>query len=436
MPSLRQRLQKLSRPIRTSIIGTGSIGTGLAYQCRITPGFHPAAIADLDLGKAEQCARLMNMPYEIVETEAQLASAFDRGVLAVSRDALLVAAFDRVDVMIEASNAVYAGALHARTALRQGQHVVMMNYEAELMYGPLLLGEAHSSNRVYTCADGDQPTAIKQLVDDIELWNIEPVMLGNIKGFHDRYTDPAKIAPEADKRRLDHTMCSSYTDGSKLNVEMAVLANGIGARVLRPGMTGPRMGSIHDIFTHFDFEKLWRSGEAPIVDYVLGAEPKGGVFVIGYTADAYQRFTLSWFPPEVGPGPFYLFYRPYHLGHIEALRCAAEAFLDHSTRLAPVFGMRANVFCYAKRDLRAGEVLDGMGGYLTYGLIETIDSGPDVEEGLPQLISSGARLIRDIRKDERIALKDCDPGPCEQAFGLYREACAKGLFEHPGRVFS
>lgn len=169
MSSLKQRLQHLSRPIRVSVIGTGSIGTGLAYQCRITPGFLPVAIADVDIQKAEQCARLMNVPYEIVETEKQLASAFDRGVLTVSRDALLVAAADRVDVMIEATNAVYEGARHARTALRHGQHVVMMNYEAELMYGPLLLREAQSSNRVYTCADGDQPTSIKQLVDDIEL---------------------------------------------------------------------------------------------------------------------------------------------------------------------------------------------------------------------------------------------------------------------------
>ena len=422
MSSLRQRLRELARPIRTAIIGTGSIGTGLAYQCGITPGFHPAAVADVDIAKAEQCARLMNMSYEIVENDAQLTSAFDRGVLAVSPDALLLAASDRVDVMIEASNAVYEGALHAHTALQHGQHVVMMNYEAELMYGPLLLSQARTSGRVYTCADGDQPAAIKQLVDDIELWNLEPVMLGNIKGFHDRYTDPAKIAPEADKRRLDHTMCSAYTDGSKLNVEMAVLANGLGARILRPGMTGPRMGSIYDIFQHFDFEKLWRSGDAPIVDYVLGARPKGGVFVIGYTDDAYQQFTFSWFPPDVGPGPFYLFYRPYHLGHIEALRCAAEAFLDHSARLAPVFGMRTNVFCYAKRDLSAGEVLDGMGGYLTYGLIEAVDSKSDTDEGLPQLISGGARLIRDVRKDSRIALKDCDPGPCSQSYGLYRRA--------------
>jgi predicted homoserine dehydrogenase-like protein len=424
MSSLAHRLRELVCPIRTAIIGTGSIGTGIAYQCGITPGFHPSAIADIDFVKAEQCARLLNVPYTIVETKSQLAAALDGGVLAVSRDALLLAASDRFDILIEASNAVYDGALHARAALRHGQHVVMMNYEAELMYGPLLLQEARTNSRVYTCADGDQPTAIKQLVDDIELWNLEPVMLGNIKGFHDRYTDPAKIAPEADKRRLDHIMCSAYTDGSKLNVEMAVLANGVGARILRPGMTGPRMASIHDIFRHFDFEKIWRSGEPPIVDYVLGAQPKGGVFVIGYTADAYQQFTLSWFPPDVGPGPFYLFYRPFHLGHIEALRCAAEAFLDQSARLAPVFGMRMNVFCYAKRDLRAGEILDGMGGYLTCGLIESVDdAAADCPDGMPQLISNGARLLRDIRKNERIALKDCDLGSCAQAFGLYREAC-------------
>ena len=86
------------------------------------------------------------------------------------------------------------------------------------MYGPLLLELAMEEGVVYTCADGDQPTVIKKLIDDITLWGFDLVMAGNIKGFHDRYTNPTKIAPEADKRLLDHKMCSSYTDGTKLCV--------------------------------------------------------------------------------------------------------------------------------------------------------------------------------------------------------------------------
>lgn len=420
--TLKDRLRTLAQPIRVSVVGVGSIGKALAHQCRITPGFRLMAIADLDLGKAEACARWMNVPYRIVETPLQLSDALAAGCLAVSQDGALVASADGIDVMIEASSAVYDGARHALTALEHGQHVVMMNYEAELMYGPALLRKAHAAGRVYTCADGDQPTAIKQLVDDIELWGLEPVMLGNIKGFHDPYTDPTKIAPEADKRHLDHKMCSSYTDGSKLSVEMAVLANALGGRALQPGMRGPRMASIHQIFEHFDFAGLWSPGDAPFVDYVLGAQPAGGVFVIGHTTDEFQQFTLRWYPPDTGPGPFFLFYRPYHLGAIEALRCVAEAVLDGSTRLAPLHGMRANVFCYAKRDLKAGERIDGMGGYKTYGLIENLDRG-STGEALPQLISEGARVTRDHRRDERILLSNCEFDARSPAYRLYQEAC-------------
>jgi predicted homoserine dehydrogenase-like protein len=422
MATLTERLKSLEEPIRTAVIGIGSIGKGLVHQCHITTGFKPVAIADIDLEKAISCVEWLQLPYDIVESPAELNAALRTGRLAVSRDGELIAAAEDIDVLIEASSAVYAGAMHARAAIEQGHHVVMMNYEAEVMYGPVLLQAARSAGVVYTCADGDQPTAIKQVVDDITLWGFQPVLLGNMKGFHDQYTNPERIAPEADKRNLDHKMCSSYTDGSKLCVEMASLANGLDGRVLRPGMTGPRMQSIHDIFQHFDFGSFWAAGDQPFVDYVLGAKPSGGVFVVGHTSDAFHQFTLDWFPPDMGPGPFYLFYRPYHLGAIEALRCVAEACLDSATRLAPVFGMKTNVFCYAKTDLPAGAMIDGMGGFATYGLIENLDGS--TEPGLPQLISDGVRLRRPVRKDERIRLTDCEVAPAaDPAFELYREAC-------------
>lgn len=419
--TLKEHLARLERPIRTSVIGIGSIGKGLANQCKLTPGFELGAIADISLQKAIDCANFLGRPYVVCASQQEVGKAIRRGELVVAEDAELVAAADGIDVMIEATNAVYGGAVHARIAMAHGQHVVMMNFEAELMYGPLLMREAAANGVVYTCADGDQPTAIMQIVDDITLWGFEPVMLGNMKGFHDLYTNPTKIAPEADKRDLDQKMSSSYTDGSKLCVEMASLANGLNGRVLRPGMNGPRMASIHDIFAHFDFASFWSPGDRPYVDYVLGAKPAGGVFVIGHTADPFQQFTLDWFPPDMGPGPFYLFYRPYHLGAIEALRGVAEAYLFKSVRLAPVHGMKTNVFCYAKQDLAPGDVIDGMGGYKSYGLIENIEGSE--EPGLPQLISDGARVTRAFRKDERITLKDCDVDHGSPAFSLYRDAC-------------
>lgn len=421
MEPLKKRLEALEKPINVSIVGIGSIGKGLVYQSFHTNGIKPIGIADIHLEKVEECAKWLGLEYKIVENKQQLEEAVSKGKFVITTDGELLASCEQTDVFIESSNAIIEGARHAIKAIETGAHIVMMNYEAELMYGPHLLKLAESKGLVYTCADGDQPTVIKTLVDELELWGFDLVMAGNMKGFHDLYTDPIKIAPEADKRNLDHKMCSSYTDGSKLCVEMAVLANALDLRTHVPGMHGPRIKSIYDIFDHFDFEEIYKNKQG-VVDYVLGAEPKGGVFAIGYTDEPFQQYTLNWFPPNMGPGPFYLFYRPYHLGHIEAMACVAEAYLDGSARLKPEAGMKTNVFCYAKKELNKGDVLDGMGGFTSYGLIENIET--QSTPGVPICLSDNLVLKRAIPRDQRISIDDVAYDPKDPAFELYLKALA------------
>lgn len=420
MRTLKTRLLSLDKQISVAVIGIGSIGKGLVYQVNATPGMKPVAIADIYINKAIDCAKWLNFDYEVVNTLSDLNYAIQRGKVAVTDRGDLITASGLVHVMIESSNAVYEGAMHALTAIKHHQHVVMMNFEAEMMYGPVLLKAAQEEGVVYTCADGDQPTVIKRMIDEIELWGLDIVMAGNIKNYLDRYTDPVKIAPEADKRTLDHKMCSSYTDGTKLCVEMAVLANAINGKTAVPGMFGHRMKHVNEIFNYVNFDEVW-DRKHPLVDYVLGSEPKGGVFVVAHTADKFQQYTFNWFPPDVGPGPYYVFSRPYHLGHIEAMQCVAEAYLDGTARLQPVHGMRTNVHTFAKRDLKAGERLDGMGGFNSYGLIENLDTNLN-NHGLPILLNDNLKLKRDIAKDERIALEDVEFDLNDKAFKLYFQA--------------
>lgn len=420
MKSLKRKLLSLEREIQVAIIGIGSIGKGLVYQVHATPGMKPVAIADINLNKAIACAKWLNLEYDIVDNISDLNRAIEKGRVAVSDNGELLASTGLVDVLVESSSAIAQGAIHAMTAIRNHQHVVMMNFEAEMMYGPLLLKLAKEAGVVYTCADGDQPTAIKKLIDDIDLWGFDLVMAGNIKGYMDRYTNPTKIIPEADKRSLDHKMCSSYTDGTKLCVEMAVLANAINGKTAVPGMYGHKISRVNDIFSVYDFEEIWKD-RVPVVDYLLGAEPKGGVFVIGYTENKFQQYTLEWFPPDMGPGPFYLFYRPYHLGHIEAMECIAEAYFDGTARLHPAYGMKTNVFAYAKKELKQGDVLDGMGGYQNYGLIENLADAAS-EPGLPICLSDNLKLKHDIPKDGRIGLNDVEYDKNDLSFKLYFQA--------------
>ena len=133
--------------------GWVTIGKGLAYQCQRTPGYSLVAIADIRLDKAVACAEWRKREYRIVETQAELESTIDSDLLAVCEDGLMAAGAREADVMLEASNAVLGGALHADGAIRAGTHVVMMNFEAELMYGPLLLKRARDAGLVYTCAE-------------------------------------------------------------------------------------------------------------------------------------------------------------------------------------------------------------------------------------------------------------------------------------------
>jgi predicted homoserine dehydrogenase-like protein len=177
---------------------------------------------------------------------------------------------------------------------------------------------------------------------------------------------------------------------------------------------------VHDIFDLLDFDALWED-RRPVVDYVLGAKPTGGVFAIGYTDNEFQQFTLDWFPPKMGPGPFYMFYRPYHLGHIEAMACVAEAFLDGHSVLQPNFGFQTNVYAYAKRDLKKGEQLDGMGGYTCYGLVENcVENGE--RPGIPICLADNVTLKRDVAKDEKIFMDDVSYDPDEAQFKLFSKA--------------
>lgn len=416
------RLNRLDANIKVVIIGIGSIGKGLLFQSLITPRIQCIGIADVQIEKAVSCAQWLGLDYQVVYSESELNAAVEAGKLAVTDSGTLLARSLHADALIESSSAVYEGAVHAITALNHGLHAIMMNYEADLMYGPLILSLAESQGLVYSSCDGDQPATLKRMIDEILFWGFDLVMAGNIKGFLDRYVNPTTIIPEADKRQLDYRMCTAYTDGTKLSIEMAVLANALDLRTAVPGMLGPKANDVNQVFDVFDFDHLWGQSRRPLVDYLLGSQPKGGVFVIGYTEHAFQQFTLDWYPSEMGSGPYYLFYRPYHLGHMEALSTVVDAVLDGQSLLKPTYGYKTNVIAYARKELKKGEVLDGLGGYSCYGLIENMTA--EVPSGLPVCLSASVTLRRDISKDERICLDDVRYDDKAPQYHLYAQALA------------
>ena len=420
MFGLLNQLRRLEKPIKTGIVGVGSIGRGMVLQSHLTPGIDCVAIADTNINKAIAAADQFNLEYQIVENLKEMHSAIQLGKLAISENGNLIACCELLDVFIEATSSIVGGGKYGELALENDKHLVMMNYEADLMFGRYLMDLADKKQRIYTVCDGDQPAVLMRIIEEIEFMGFKIVMAGNMKGFLDRYANPTSIKTEADKRDLDHKMCASYTDGSKLCVEMAVLANGLNGRTAVPGMYGPKIGNINDVFDYFDFQNIW-DGKHPLVDYVLGAKPSGGVFAIGYTDNLYQQKTLAWLPPNMGPGPFYLFYRPYHLCHFESIATVAEAIINNRPVLKPDFGFKTNVYAYAKKNLSKGDKLDGLGGYASYGLIENCSEN-EFKAGLPICISEGATLKRELTKDEKISIEDVDFDIESDGFKLFSKA--------------
>ena len=413
-------LQALQNNIRVGIVGMGSMGKGLLHQCQITPGIRCVVVADVVLERAIACVDHWKLDYEVVQTLGAANLAIERDKIAVCEDGELAARCAVADVLIESTSAISAAGTFATLALTLGKHLVMMNAEADLVFGPYLMHLARESDLVYTSCDGDQHGVLKRLIDEMQLWGIELVMAGNIKGFLDRDSNPTKIIPEADKRRLDYRMATAYTDGTKLCIEMALLANGLDLRTHVPGMFGPRANDVREVFERFDLDALWRDRK-PCVDYILGAEPGGGVFAIGFCEERYQQEMLAYY--KLGEGPFYLFYRPYHLCHVEAMRCVAEAALDRRALLQPRFGFRTNVFAYAKRPLRVGEELDGIGGYTCYGLIENVVDDA-LRPGLPICLAEGVRVKRAVGKGEKLHMEGVEYDPRRLDFELYAKAVA------------
>lgn len=409
--------------VKVGIIGIGAMGKGLFYQCHITPGIECIVICDKKIERCIDAVELLQMPYKVVESADALNLVINEGLIAICSDGRLLSEAEGIDAVIEASNSIAPAAVYAITALEHHKHVVLMNSEVDLMYGPLLSAMAAENGVVCTSCDGDQYGVMKHLIEDLARWGFELVMVGNIKGFLDRYVDPKTIISEADKRNLDYRMCASFTDGTKLNIEMAIIANAYGLSTRVPGMWGPSMDRVEKVLDSYDFDRLWRD-RTPFVDYILGAEPGGGVFAVGHCENPYQRFMLSYY--KMGKGPYYLFYRPYHLCHIEAMEAVLNAVLHGECFLSPRCGFQTNVFAYAKCDLSAGQSLDGPGGYTCYGKIENCTDNTN-RPGIPVCLADHLILTRGIRKDERIGLENVSIDWERPDWQLYKKAMEQSM---------
>jgi predicted homoserine dehydrogenase-like protein len=395
-----------AEPIRVALVGAGSMGVGIAWQIGHTPGMRLVAVTDIDLPAARRAADAHGGASAVVGPGDRLPPP---GTVLVSRAPFYLDAPRPelgIDVVVESTNTIGFAARVCRSAIDAGMHVVLMNAEVDLALGPLLHHEARGRGVVVTSDAGDQHGVLMRMIDEIRLWAFRVVMAGNIKGFLDRHATAASLAHEARIRNLNPVQCCAYTDGTKLGVEMALVSNATGLVPWVPGMEGPPARDVHEVFTRFDFD---RYGEEGVVDYILGAEPGGGVFVVGRCDDPLQREYLRYY--KMGSGPYYLFYRPYHLCHLETTRAIALAALRREAVLEPSFGRVSDVYATARRDLASGEVFEhAIGGDLCYGVIERCTDADRLGK-VPIALLEGeagaqARVRRPVRADAPLDYDD------------------------------
>ena len=399
-----ERRQQEGRPIRVVVVGAGFMGRGLVNQIvNSTPGMEVAAIVNRTVDKAERAyAEAGVSGARRVSTAAEADAAIAAGFPVVTDDYGVVVASDAVDAVVDATGAVEYGCHLALASIEHGKHVVLMNAEVDGTVGPILSARAKAAGVVVTGCDGDQPGVQMNLVRFVRGIGLRPLVCGNIKGLQDEYRTPTTQQAFAEKWGQDPYMVTSFADGTKVSFEQALVANATGMTVSQRGMLGmDHHAHIDELTSRYDVAELENAGG--VVDYVVGSKPGPGVFVLATHDDPKQRHYLNLY--KLGEGPLYSFYTPYHLCHFEVPQTVARAVLFGDATIAPLGAPTVEVVTTAKRDLKAGEVLDGLGGYDTYGVAERADVTAD-EELLPMGVAEGCTLTHDVAKDSVITYAD------------------------------
>lgn len=395
-------------PIRVGMIGAGFMAKGIALQiCNYVPGMKLAAIANRSLSGAKQAYAQAGVEKVcIAETDKQMEEALAKGEAVITEDALMVCRANRIDAIIEVTGAVEFGARVVLTAIENRKHVVLMNAELDGTLGPILKRYADLKGCVLTNSDGDQPGVTLNLYRFVKSIGVRPVLCGNIKGLHDPYRNPTTQIGFAEKWGQKPAMVASFADGTKISFEQAIVANATGMHVAKRGMFGFTVETgttVKDAMRLYPQDLLLKG--PGIVDYLVGAEPAPGVFIIGTHDHPIQKHYLNLY--KLGEGPLYCFYTPYHLCHFEVPLTVARAVLFNDATIAPIHGPCVDVITAAKIDLKAGQVLDGLGHYMTYGLCENHNVTRE-ENLLPIGLAEGCRLKQNIRKDEVITYADIE----------------------------
>ena len=418
MSLLHQRLET-DGPVRVGLIGAGKFGSMFLSQVPTTPGLEVAVIADLDPEQARQtCARVGWDAERISRTR-------------FVEDGISLIAADEVEVVVEATGHPPAGVTHARAAIRHGKHIVMVNVEADVLVGPALAREAEAAGIVYSMAYGDQPALTCELVDWGRACGFEIVAAGKgtkyLPSYHLSTPDTVwdhygLTAEQAAAARMNSQMFNSFLDGTKSAIEMAAIANATGLTPAPDGLDFPPCGT--DDLTHVLRPRevggqLHHAGQVEVISSVerdgrpVYRDLRWGVYVVleapnAYAADCFKQYGLL----TDDTGRYAAMHKPYHLIGLELNMSVFSAIL-RGEATGCTTGFRGDVVATAKRDLTAGEMLDGEGGFTVWGKLMPAQDSLALG-GLPIGLAHGVKLVQDVSVGQPIRWCDVEsPAPFE-----------------------
>ena len=404
---LARRAEREGRPIRVGLIGSGEMGTDIVTQCDQMAGITVAAIAEINIDAAKKALRISGRSTESFNT-TDSKTAFDTtlkaGQTAITNDAQIVCTSDHIDVIIDATGRPAVGAQIGLVAMEHGKHLVMMNVEADVTIGAYLQYEAKRLGVVYTLGAGDEPSSCMELINFVTGLGYPIIAAG--KGKNNPLNieaTPAQYMEEATRRNMNPRMLVEFVDGSKTMVEMAAISNATGLVPDCAGMHGPAatLDQLENVLCPVgDGGLLSRKG---VVDYSIGKGVAPGVFVV--VEMAHPRLRERMHDLKLGKGPYYTFYRPYHLTSLEVPLSCARAVLYGSADMQPLPRPSSEVCAVAKKDMVPGDKLDALGEYTYRAWIMTYNDAQSAGAIPCGLLEQGV-VIRPIKKGELITYQN------------------------------
>ena len=408
---LRER-KASGNPVRVGLIGTGQMGTDIVAESSMMDGLEVVITADVDLERAIEAYKIGKVGSEVVEAASaeEADKAIAAGKCAAVPDYRMLTDAENIDVVIEATGVPEIGARAALRTVRHRHDIAMMNVETDITVGPLLRWYAEKKGQLYALAAGDEPAACKELYDFADSLGFTIVAAGKGKNNPlDWHASPENedMKQEAARRGLNPYMLVEFVDGSKTMIEMAAVSNATGLIPDIRGMHGPETDRDH---LHETFSLKEDGGilnQMGVVDFGVGRVAPG-VFLVVRTD--HPRLREAMILRDMGDGPNYTLFRPFHLCSIEVPLTCAMLAIRRKANMVPMDRLVSEVFAVAKCDLKVGEELDKIGGVSYYSQIDTYENARG-ENLLPIGLAKSAKVVKPVAEDTPISLDDVHVKP-------------------------